>query len=108
MYGSPYIEDIDFTQIKKENQEFIIFVRNCLTNSDNARGKQNKIKEVTIMMEKLCTPEGKRFVHHYPTFKETVRNKMIEFLFIDDVKEANDWYFALFGYHLLELVTHKL
>ena len=94
---SPYIPQVSVSQINIEKQEMISEVKNYLNKVEKASGRENKRAICEELFKILCTKEGMRFVHNHFKFKETVRDKLIEFMFIEKLEEAHDFYEQIFN-----------
>lgn len=100
-YGSPFVDEDSMDHIESEKRRLILQVKELLCDIENTSGKENKIMICEKLFTILGTDEGKRFIYTHDRFKETVRNKLLEFIFMERLEQAEQWYFELFGYHVL-------
>ena len=107
MHGSPYIYG-ESLEVDTE-AEIITTIKSLLDQIEQVvtGGREERIALAKQLFEYLCTPKGKRFVHHYYTFKETVRNKLMKLIFIEKWYEANTYYHYLFGFDISKFVTRN-
>ena len=97
---SPYCcSTEDDSSIPKENEKYEMcrIIRKALDRFETITGRENRITHAKEIFDILKTDKGKRFMYNHSNFKETVRNKLLEFIVVEKVEEFADYYEEIFG-----------
>lgn len=76
--------------------KMIVYVQSKMYDVERTKGKENKVKLILDIFNKLAEPEGKQFAYSHFNFYNICRTKMIEFYNYDNVKELGPLFEQIF------------
>ena len=100
MWPYSYIqyEDMNDKEIYGFPRRKIIYdIKRLLVYVQCAVGREDKINGARDMFAYLATTDSKKFIQTYKTFGNAVKNKLIEFRYRENLREAQRWWRDIFG-----------
>ena len=68
----------------------------CMSIQHTIEGEKNKIDSVRAIVRFFATSHGLKFINDFSGFKETVKQKLIDFRYDDNLREAGVWWRNIF------------
>jgi len=91
----------------KEKARIVSQVKTKLAEIETVSGKKNKILISMQMYDILTTPLGLLFIDDNENFKKTVKNKLIEFIEIEQLPRFIPYYEKIFGKYIPPTINQR-
>ena len=78
-----------------DEETFVWRVKIFLIEIDNTHGKDNKLRIIKLLFEYLYT--NKWFLIKYKKFGETVKQKLTDFILIDNFEQGKEYYMKIYN-----------
>ena len=77
-------------------RKIIYDVKNFLCLIESTIGRENKIVICRALFTYLATADCKKFIQNYDNFRNVLKNKLMEFRYKENLREAQRWWRDIF------------